>query len=70
MKKIQSLGRVLSKHDQKRILGGVENLATCSAQPTNCTQKCSCDTVGTNTCSSTANTATCDCDGIIVEITC
>ena len=68
MKKLQSLGRSLSKDEQKSIVGGP--MGTCSAQATNCTKSCSCDTAGSNSCSSSANSVTCKCDGIEVTLNC
>lgn len=59
---------LLSREQMKKVKGGY---GTCSASPTNCSdKKCDCDTGGSNSCSSTTSTATCNCDGIEVTIEC
>ena len=70
MKKFENLGRRLSKEEQKKIMGGNPTPGTCKAKATNCNKSCSCDTEGTNTCTSYANSVYCNCDGIEVELHC
>ena len=68
MKKFENLGRKLTKNEQKAIVGGP--MGTCSAKATNCDVTCNCDTEGTNTCTSNADSVYCDCDGIEVTLNC
>ncbi len=73
--KISNFNSVLSHADMKAIRGGESpsdgDGSSCSASPTNCpTHTCGCDVQGPVSCTGGTNSATCNCNGYTITISC